>query len=129
MDQMLDEQMLQEQELKRLGRERDIELLLNDRKVSDTKDQIYSIISNLDNNKLEQALVDELVYIHKVIDIYNVKLLRKKVKNINNILNEQYKKKVEDNTDVLYNMLFLTAMVSVVIFGFALLCNSLNGKG
>lgn len=112
---MLDEEMLHEQELKRLGRERDIELLLNDKKVSDTKEQIYNIISNLDNNELEQELVDELVYIHKVIDIYNVRSLRKKVKNINSIIYEQHKKKVDEaNTDVLYFGLFLTAIVSVV---------------
>lgn len=118
MNQMLDEQMLNEeqmlheQELKRLGRERDIELILNERKVLDTKEQIYHIINNLDNNKLEQKLVDELIYIHKAIDIYNVKLFRKKV---NNIIYEQYKKKsYEDNTGVLYVGLFLTAIASAV---------------
>ena len=129
MNQMLDEQMLNEQELKRLGRERDIELLLNERKVLDTKEQIYYIIENLDNNKLEQALVDELVYINKVIDIYNVKLLRKKVKNIINILYEQYKKKVdESNTDVLYVVLFLIAIMSVVFMAMLYCCPTPRGK-
>ncbi len=128
---MLDEeQMLHEQELKRIGRERDIELLLNDRKVLDTKDQIYFMIYNLDNNELEQELVDELVYINKVIDIYNVKFFRKKVKYINNIIYEQYKKKSEEkNTDVLYIGLFLTTIASALFIVLFYCGPTLRGKG